>query len=115
MFGCPRCGNDTVYLSDEIFSLLRCEFCGDDLDADVLLGDVDRLTHGCCPRPGGSCCHRWKQRVSDPLSAGPSSSSSACPQVGRCSKDQAGRTTRSAPDLRPGPLAGGGARLCRGW
>ena len=46
MFGCPRCGNDAVYLSDEVFSLLRCEFCGDDLDADVLLGDVDRITHG---------------------------------------------------------------------
>jgi hypothetical protein len=53
MFGCPRCGNDTVYLSDEVFSLLRCEFCGDDLDADVLLGDVDRITHGLLPASRG--------------------------------------------------------------
>ena len=53
MFGCPRCGNDTVYLSDEVFSLLRCEFCGDDLDADVLLRDVDRITHGLLPASRG--------------------------------------------------------------
>ena len=36
-----------------IFSLLRCEFCGDDLDADVLLRDVDRITHGLLPASRG--------------------------------------------------------------
>jgi len=39
------------YLSDEVFSLLRCEFCGEDLDAaDLLLQDaVDRITHRLLP------------------------------------------------------------------
>jgi len=46
MFGCPRCGNDAVYLADEAFSLIRCEFCGDDIDADVLLQDVDHISRG---------------------------------------------------------------------
>lgn len=51
MLACPRCGNDAEYLSDEVFSLLRCEFCGEDLDAaDLLLQDaVDRITHGLLP------------------------------------------------------------------
>jgi hypothetical protein len=51
MFGCPRCGIDAVYLSDEVFSLLRCEFCGDDIDAaDLLLPDaIDRIAYGLLP------------------------------------------------------------------
>ena len=46
MLTCPRCGNDAEYLADEVFSLLHCEFCGEDLDdADqVLRHAVDRLT-----------------------------------------------------------------------
>jgi hypothetical protein len=34
-----------------VFSLLRCEFCGEDLDAADLLGekDLDRITHGLLP------------------------------------------------------------------
>jgi len=46
MLACPRCGNDAEYLSDEVFSLLRCQFCGDDIDAaDLLLQDaIDRIT-----------------------------------------------------------------------
>jgi hypothetical protein len=52
MFGCPRCGNDAVYLADEVFSLIRCEFCGDAIDADVLLQDVDHITRGLLPGSG---------------------------------------------------------------
>jgi hypothetical protein len=46
MLTCPRCGNDAEYLADEVFSLLRCEFCGEDLDeADqVLRHAIDRMT-----------------------------------------------------------------------
>jgi hypothetical protein len=49
MLACPRCGNDAEYLSDEAFSLLRCELCGDDIDADLLLEDVDHITLGLLP------------------------------------------------------------------
>jgi hypothetical protein len=43
MVTCPRCGNDADYLADEPFSLIRCEFCGDDIDADLIVGDeLDR-------------------------------------------------------------------------
>ena len=52
MFGCPRCGNDAVYLADEVFSLIRCEFCDDAIDADVLLQDVDHITRGLLPGSG---------------------------------------------------------------
>jgi len=41
MLACPRCGNDAEYLSDEAFSLLRCEFCGDDIDASDLVPHDD--------------------------------------------------------------------------
>ena len=46
MLTCPRCGSDAEYLADEVFSLLHCEVCGEDLDdADqVLRHAVDRLT-----------------------------------------------------------------------
>jgi len=49
MLTCPRCGGGAEYLADdtdEVFSLLRCEFCGEDLDdADqVLRHAVDRMT-----------------------------------------------------------------------
>ncbi|HWD43919.1 MAG TPA: hypothetical protein VHM23_09490 [Actinomycetota bacterium] len=37
MVTCPRCGNDADYLPDEPFSLIRCEFCGDDIDATDLI------------------------------------------------------------------------------
>jgi hypothetical protein len=33
MLTCPRCGSDAEYLADEVFSLVRCEFCGEDIDA----------------------------------------------------------------------------------
>jgi transcription elongation factor Elf1 len=49
MFGCPRCGNDAVYLADEVVSLIRCEFCGDAIDADVLLQEVDHISRGLLP------------------------------------------------------------------
>jgi hypothetical protein len=51
MLACPRCGNDAEYLGDEVFSLLRCEFCGEDIDAaDLVLHDaVDRITRGLLP------------------------------------------------------------------
>ena len=70
MFGCPRCGNDAVYLADEVFSLIRCEFCGDAIDADVLLQDVDHITRGLLPGSGRSCCHPGKQRSSEPVPPG---------------------------------------------
>lgn len=31
MHTCPRRGNDAEYLADEVFSLVRCEFCDDDM------------------------------------------------------------------------------------
>jgi hypothetical protein len=51
MPACPRCGNPAQYLADETFSLLRCEFCGEDLDAtDLRLQqDLDRITRGLLP------------------------------------------------------------------
>jgi hypothetical protein len=47
----PRCGGDAQFLADdtdEVFSLLRCEFCGEDLDAADLASraTVDRLAQG---------------------------------------------------------------------
>ena len=33
MLTCPRCGNEAEYLADEVFPLIRCGFCGDDIDA----------------------------------------------------------------------------------
>ncbi|HYZ01471.1 MAG TPA: hypothetical protein VFA92_08250 [Candidatus Binatia bacterium] len=33
MLACPRCGSEAQYLADDVFSLVRCEFCGEDLDA----------------------------------------------------------------------------------
>jgi hypothetical protein len=51
MLACPRCGNDAEYLPDEVFSLLRCEFCDDEIDAvDLLVQNaVDRITRGLLP------------------------------------------------------------------
>jgi hypothetical protein len=45
MLTCPRCGNPAEYLADEVFSLLRCEFCGDVIDAtdEVLRDEVERI------------------------------------------------------------------------
>jgi hypothetical protein len=37
MVTCPRCGNDADYLPDDTFVLIRCEFCGDDIDATDLV------------------------------------------------------------------------------
>jgi hypothetical protein len=45
MLTCPRCGNPAEYLHDEVFSLLRCEFCADVIDAtnEVLRDAVERI------------------------------------------------------------------------
>ena len=37
----PRCGNDAEYLDDDAFVLIRCEFCGDDIDAADLVPPDD--------------------------------------------------------------------------
>jgi hypothetical protein len=44
MASCPRCGNDAEYLVGDVFSLFRCEFCDDDIDATDLAppDDADR-------------------------------------------------------------------------
>jgi hypothetical protein len=54
MLTCPRCGSDAQLLADdtdEVFSLLRCEFCGEDLDAAdlALRAMVDRIAQGLLP------------------------------------------------------------------
>jgi uncharacterized protein (DUF983 family) len=41
MVTCPRCGNDAEYLDDDAFVLIRCEFCGDDIDAADLVPPDD--------------------------------------------------------------------------
>jgi hypothetical protein len=41
MVTCPRCGSDAEYLPDDIFLLIRCEFCGDDIDAADLVPPDD--------------------------------------------------------------------------
>ena len=45
MFPCPRCGGDAEYLTDELYTLVRCEFCGENLDAAdlVLQAALDRM------------------------------------------------------------------------
>ena len=45
MLACPRCGSEAQYLADDVYSLVRCEFCGEDLDtADLVLrAALDRL------------------------------------------------------------------------
>jgi hypothetical protein len=45
MLTCPRCGSEAEYLADEVFPLVRCGFCGDDIDAAdlALQAAVDRL------------------------------------------------------------------------
>ena len=45
MVACPRCGGEARYLADDVYTLLRCEFCGEDLDAAdlVLRAALDRL------------------------------------------------------------------------
>jgi hypothetical protein len=58
MVTCPRCGNDADYLADEPFSLIRCEFCGDDIDAaglnvrDELDLTIERLLIAPVGQPG---------------------------------------------------------------
>jgi hypothetical protein len=44
MASCPRCGNDAEYLVGDVFSLFRCEFCGDDIDATDLAPREDDRT-----------------------------------------------------------------------
>jgi hypothetical protein len=41
----PRCGSDAEYLSDEVFTLIHCEFCGENLDDGdlVLRAALDRM------------------------------------------------------------------------
>ena len=53
MLTCPRCGNDAEYLADEVFSLVRCEFCGEDIDAaDLSLqAEVDHMPRVLAPVP----------------------------------------------------------------
>ena len=45
MFACPRCGNDADYLADDLYTLIRCEFCGENLDAaeEILRAALDTL------------------------------------------------------------------------
>jgi hypothetical protein len=45
MLACPRCGSEAQYLADDVFSLVRCEFCGEDLDAAdlVVQATLDRI------------------------------------------------------------------------
>jgi hypothetical protein len=45
MFPCPRCGGDADHLTDDVFPLVRCEFCGENLDAaDLMLqAALDRM------------------------------------------------------------------------
>ena len=52
MLTCPRCGNDAEYLADDVFSLLRCEFCDDVIDAtdEVLADAVARMARTMPPR-----------------------------------------------------------------
>jgi hypothetical protein len=58
MVTCLRCGNDAEYLADEPFSLIRCEFCGDDIDAadlitqDALHRTIERLLIAPVRQPG---------------------------------------------------------------
>jgi hypothetical protein len=33
MLACPRCGNDAEYLPDDVWALISCQFCGENLDA----------------------------------------------------------------------------------
>jgi hypothetical protein len=37
MLACPRCGSEAQYLADDVYGLVRCEFCGEDLDAAELV------------------------------------------------------------------------------
>jgi hypothetical protein len=58
MVTCPRCGNDADYLADEPFSLIRCDFCGDDIAAAALVSDdalnrtIERLLIAPIGQPG---------------------------------------------------------------
>ncbi len=71
MLACPRCGNDAEYLGDEVFSLLRCEFCARTSTPPTWCFTTPSTASpaGCCPRPGRSCCHPLKQSSSEPRSA----------------------------------------------
>jgi hypothetical protein len=53
MVACPRCGSEAQYLDDDVYSLLRCEFCGEDLDAAdlVLRAALDRLAQTTAEAP----------------------------------------------------------------
>jgi hypothetical protein len=53
MLACPRCGNDAEYLPDDVWTLIHCEFCGENLDdADVMLrATLDRMTQTPPPPP----------------------------------------------------------------
>jgi hypothetical protein len=53
MVACPRCGSEAEYLDDDVYSLLRCEFCGEDLDAAdlVLRATLDRLAKTTAEEP----------------------------------------------------------------
>jgi transcription elongation factor Elf1 len=54
MLTCPRCGSEAQYLADDTddtYCLLRCEFCGEDIDAAdlALRATVDRIAQGLLP------------------------------------------------------------------
>ena len=51
MLTCPRCGNEAEYLANEVLPLVRCAFCGDDIDAAglALQAAVDRVVKALPP------------------------------------------------------------------
>jgi uncharacterized protein (DUF983 family) len=53
MLACPRCGSEAQDLADDVDTLLRCEFCGEDLDAAdlVLRAALDRLAQTTAEEP----------------------------------------------------------------
>jgi hypothetical protein len=53
MVACPRCGGEAQYLADDVYTLLHCEFCCEDLDAAdlVLRATLDRLAQTTAEEP----------------------------------------------------------------
>jgi hypothetical protein len=76
-------GNDVECLSDETFSPLRCDFCGEDIDAAGLLprDTVDRITTRCWSRPRRSCSHPGSGVRLNPLTQDLLSFGNACQQT----------------------------------
>ncbi len=76
-------GNDAECLSDETFNLLRCDFCGEDIDAaDLLPQDaIDRLTHGLLAGSLAELLPPWTQSSSEPAHQDLASFGNACQQT----------------------------------